>query len=189
MKKLLTIAMVATVMIVPSMVGITYAGLICPPNITSFVGDVTVDGLCTIGGSAGDIVTGNVKLDTDGDQVNFNAGTLNGDIKCTDSSTGAIFAVAVGSGTTMVGDVKATDCDPVLFGATTVTGNVKVEGGDLDLLSFTGAGATINGNVKVENGDLDIGGGMTINGDVKHLGTGACNIAAGATISGSITGC
>lgn len=167
MKKLLTIAMVATIMIVPSMVGITYAGLICPPNITSsVVSDVTVDGLCVIGDSADDTVTGNVKLDADDDQVNFNAGTIYGNIKCTDSSTSAVYSVAVGTDTTMYGDVKATGCDPVIFGTTIMTGNVKVV-----------------------NGDLTILGGATINGDVKHYGSGTCTIVGGATITGSITGC
>lgn len=167
MKKLLTIAMIASVMIVPSMVGITYAGLICPLNITSsVVSDVTVNGDCRIGDSADDIVTGNVKLDADGDQVNFDAGTLNGNIKCTDSSTSAVYSVAVGTGTIMNGDVKATSCDPVIFGTTVMTGNVKVTDGNLEIRS-----------------------GATINGDVKHLGTGSCTIAGGATITGSITGC
>ena len=83
---LFTIPALAAVMIVSSMAGTAYAGLVCPPDVTgTTVSDVEVNGACVIGTSGSDVLTGNVKLDTDGDWLNFNFGTIIGNLKCKNS--------------------------------------------------------------------------------------------------------
>lgn len=129
---------------------------LCPPAVGG-IDSVEANGEC----QTDTTVNENVKADATDDSVNFDSGSLDGNIEAKDRSD-----VNVGSGASINGNVKSENTTDTNIGVATVRGNIEVKDGNLKILS-----------------------GAEIFGNVKHEGSGICVVAEGAIIHGNIEGC
>lgn len=168
-KKLVIAIAAGLAVLVPVVVlaaGTALADTPCSSAIVENVNDnIEVNGACTIDAT----INGDVKLDAPGDSVNFNSGSLDGNIEAIDSllvKVGSGTEINVGLGTEMNGNVKAENTADTIIGAAKVRGNIEVKDGNLQVLP-----------------------GAEIFGDVIHEGSGACVVAPEAVVHGNIEGC